>query len=226
MNQMPDDKRMIENYEVKHALHLAGGEVILAEDMAAAEPYMVCDCNRNNPFSIDVYTNIGVSADYLEVMREFLNRVETRAQHIETERAQRGVTPVPLTEDDCLKNSRYWNYKNQLIVIKPESMTPTARTADKQLLLAVSGNGCSPDARGTAVYCKNLFTGETARWERYDIAGMIDPHKMPEWVVEKLAALQKPQEKQSVLARLNTAKNDAAKEPAAPKEHKSKRPEL
>lgn len=33
---MADEKRMIETYEVKHALHLSGGEVVLAEDASAA----------------------------------------------------------------------------------------------------------------------------------------------------------------------------------------------
>lgn len=223
---MPDEKRMIESYEVKHALHLAGGEVVLAEDKAAAEPFMVCDCNRDNPFSIDVYTNIAVSADYLETMHEFLKRAAMRVSFIEAERSLRGVTNIPLTADDCINDSHRENYKNRLVVIKPEKMTPSARTADKQLLLAENGNGCNPEARGTAVFCKNLFTGETARWERYDVAGIIDPAKMPSWAAEKLAALQKPVEKQSVLARLDAAKKDAGRDAAAPKEQKNKGPEL
>jgi len=223
---MPEEKRMIESYEVKHALQLAGGEVVLAEDMAAAEPYMVCDCNRDNPFSMDVYTNISVSADYLEVMHEFLRRAAMRVSFIEAERSQRGVTHIPLTADDCITGSHREHYKDRLVVIKPETLTPSARTADRQLLLALSGNGCSPDARGTAVFCKNLFTGETARWERFDVAGIIDPAKMPSWAAEKLAALQKPVEKESVLARLDAAKKDAERDNPAPKEHRSKGLEL
>lgn len=222
---MPDEKRMIESYEVKHALHLAGGEVILAEDETAAEPYMVCDCNRNNPFNIDEYSNIGVSADYLEVMHEFLKRAAMRVSFIETERSQRGVTNVPLTAADCIKNSNRENYTDQLIVIKPEMLTPSARTADKQLLLAQNGNGCSPDALGTAVFCKNLFTGETARWERYHVAGIIDPAKMPEWAAENLAALKNTPEKTSVLARLEAAKKQAGRGNPIQNEHKDKRPE-
>jgi len=230
---MDNEKRMIESYEVKHALHLAGGEVILAEDDAAADPFMVCDCSRDNPFNADVYTNVLVGDDYLEAMREYIKRVAVRVDYIEAERSSRGVTHIPLTADDCIKGSHRENYTNQLIVIKPESMTPSARTADKQLLLATSGNGCNPDGHGTAVFCKNLFTGETSRWNRYDIAGMIDPHKMPEWVVEKLTALQKQEEKaavpaakESILARLEDAKNGAARDNPPPKEKKEKGREL
>ena len=223
---MPDEKRMIESYEVKHALHIMGSEVIMAEDSAAAEPFMVCDCNRDNPFGMEVYTNIGVSADYLEVAREFLKRATERVELVEAERAERGVTHIPLTAADCIKNSHRENYANQLIVIKPEKLTPSARTADRQLLLAENGNGCSPDALGTAVFCKNLFTGETARWERFDVAGIIDPAKMPSWAAERLAAIQKPVERESVIARLNAAKQEVGCENTTPKEHKNKGPEL
>lgn len=188
---MTDEKRMIENYEVKHAIHLSGGEVILAEDASTAEPFMVCDCSWDNPFSVDVYSNIVVSADYLEVMKEFLNRAAQRVELIEKERTLRGVSNIPLTDDDCIPGSRGWNYENRLIVIKPEKLTPAARTADHQLLLATGGNGCALEALGTAVFCTNLFTGESMRWERHHVAGIIRPDRMPEWAVEKLLVLQK-----------------------------------
>lgn len=196
---MEDEKRMIESYEVKQAIHLAGGEVVLAEDSSAAEPFMVCDCSWDNRFSVDVYTNIAVGADYLEAMKEFLERVARRVEQIEQERSLRGVSPVPLTADDCIPGSHSWNYTNQLVVIKPEKLTPTARTADHQLLLAGGGNGCRPESLGTAVFCTNLFTGEDARWERYHVAGIIRPDRMPEWASEKLSALKKTEEKETAL---------------------------
>ena len=223
---MSYEKRMIENYEVKTSIHIGGKEIVFAENNADDEPFMVCDCKRDNPFGIEVYDNIAISSDYLTIMLNFSYRLSEQVQRVEAERARRGITNKPLTADDCIKGSRDWNYKNQLVVIRPEKLTPSARTADKQLLLATGGNGCRPDARGTAVFCTNLFTGESARWERYDIAGMINPHKMPEWATEKLAALQKPVEKTSVLARLDAAKKDAGRDSPAPKEHKSKGPEL
>lgn len=223
---MSDEKRMVDSYEVKTAIHIGGKEIVFAESNADDEPFMVYDCNRNNPFGIDSFDNIAISSDYLEIMTIFLNRLSEQVQRVDAERARRGITNKPLTADDCVNGSRDWNYKNQLVVIKPESLTPSARTADHQLLLATGGNGCNPEARGMAVFCTNLFTGKSARWERYDVAGIIDPAKMPAWAAEKLAALQKPAEKQSVLARLETAKKDAARDVSAPKEHKSKKPEL
>jgi len=222
---MADKKRMIETYEVKQTLHLAGGEVVLAEDTSAAEPFMVCDCSWDNPFNMDVYSNIAVSADYLEVMKEFLNRAALHVELIENERSLRGVSYVPLTVADCIPDSRGWHYENRLIVIKPEKLTPAARTADHQLLLATGGNGCNPEALGTAVFCTNLFTGKSMRWERHHVAGIIRPDCMPEWAAEKLSALQKPAKKQSLLEKLEAAKKTAAKDNQKPKKQKHREPE-
>lgn len=187
---MDDGKRMIETYEVKNTIHLAGGEVVLAEDHTAAEPYMVCDCSWDNPFNVDTYTNLMVSTDYLEVMKEFLDRITLRVEQIEQERHHRGISPVPLTKEDCLPDSHRSDYTNQIIVIQPEKLNPAARTADHQLLLATGGNGCNPEARGTAVFCTNLFTGESMRWERHHIAGIIHPDRMPEWGANRMTALK------------------------------------
>lgn len=196
---MEEEKRMIENYEVKHAIHLAGGEVVLAEDTAAAQPFLVCDCAWDNPFSVDVYTNIAVGTDYLDAMKEFVSRVNQRVAQIEQERAQRGISAVPLTGEDCIPGSQHGDYTDRLIVIRPERLAPAARTADHQLLLATGGNGCSPDALGTAVFCQNLFTGESMRWERYHVAGVIQPDRIPQWAKDKLAALRGQEETKSVM---------------------------
>lgn len=181
-----DDKRMIQNYEVKTAILIGGKEIIFAEDLASTEPYMVCNCAWDNPLSIDIYDDAEASADYLEAMTEFLGRVTSEVQHIQEQRSGHGVNGKPLTAADCIPGSRNAHYANQLVVIKPEKMTAFARTADLQLLWATHGNGCNPDARGQAVFCKNLFTGKTERWERFDVAGIIQPERTPAWAFQKL----------------------------------------
>lgn len=224
---MPKEKRMIENYEVKTAIHIGGKEIIFAEDTKAAEPFLACNCTWDNPFGVDEYTNAVVSDDYMEIMNEFLGRVSGELQHIAEQRAERGISNQPLTTDDCIKDSRYSDFKDQLVVIRPENMTASARTADNQLVLATGGNGCNPDARGTAVFTKNLFTGKETRWNRLDVAGIIRPDRMPEWAKEKLAALGKDTaEKPSIRAQLAEGKKAIAQQAAAPKATRDKGPEL
>ena len=183
---MDKEKRIIEGYEVMAAIHIGGKEVILAENRSAQNPYMVCDCTWNSLIGAEIYDNAQVSMDYLEVTNEFLKRVGDGVQSIAERRSERGISAVSLTVSDCIKNSYQGDYLNQLVVVKPENIAPYARTADSQLLLAEGGNGCNPDARGTAVFCRNLFTGKTTRWERYDIAGIIRPDRIPPWAHEKL----------------------------------------
>lgn len=186
---MDSEKRMIQNYEVKTAIHVGGKEIILAEDLASSETYMVCNCQWDNPLSVDVYDQVEASADYIEAMTEFLSRVASEVEKIQDQRIERGVSGAPLTAADCIPDSRSSHYDQQLVVIKPEKMAASARTADEQLLYATHGNGCNPDARGQAVFCKNLFTGKTVRWERTDVAGIILPDRIPVWAHQKLQEL-------------------------------------
>jgi hypothetical protein len=186
---MSEEKRMIESYEVKTAVHINRQEIILAEDKVNENPYMCCICTWDNPFNADIFSNAVVSDDYLEIMGEFTKRIDEQISHIAEQRKERCVTNVPLTAADCIENSRHQHYEGQIIVIDPAKMTPAARTADHQLCLATGGNGCNPEARGNAVFVTNLYSGEKTRWERYDVAGIIRPDRMPEWAKEKLEAL-------------------------------------
>jgi len=183
---MDEEKRTIDGYEVKNSIHIGNKEIIFAENLTKSEPYMVCNCQWDNPLGIDVYDKMAVGTDYLEAMTEFLDRASAQVQHVRDQRAERGVSELPLTVSDCVPGSKNAHYMNQLVVIKPENMIASARTADEQLLLATNGFGCDPDARGQAVYCKNLITGKSVRWERYDVAGIILPERIPEWAHERL----------------------------------------
>lgn len=204
---MSEEKRIIQGYEVKNAIHIGSKEIILAQDLSVDEPYMVCNCQWDNPLGVDIYDKAIADSDYLEAMSEFLGRVSSEVQHIREQRAERGVTSDPLAAADCIPGSKHADYENQLVIIKPECMVASARTADEQLLLAIYGNGCDPDARGQAVFCKNLFTGKTTRWERFDVAGIIQPERIPEWALLKLKQEKRP----SVTDQLKTQQKPSPK---------------
>jgi hypothetical protein len=208
--KMPDEKRMIMDYEVTTAVKIGGTELVFCEDIKVENPFMVCNVTRNNVFNAEEYGEGVAGSDYVEMMADFLGRAQGLLKAVEAERAERGISAVPLTAVDCIEDSYREDYTNQLLVIKPESMTPAARTADHQLFYAAHGNGCNPDTHGTGVYGQNLFTGNHTRWERYDIAGIIRPDRMPAWAKEKLAALKEMPERPSLLGRLAKAKQEAA----------------
>jgi len=77
-----------------------------------------------------------------------------------------------------------------IIVIKPEVLSPEYRRSEHQLKTCQGGFGASPTASGTAVFCTDLYSGKESRFERYDVAGVIDPAKMPDWAVKKIALME------------------------------------
>jgi len=216
---MGDKKRIIEGYEVIHAVQLGGGEVILVEDKTADEPYMVCDNSWDNPLGVDWYTNAIASADFMEIMREFTNRLTARVETIEAERAERGIPLQTLTVEDCYPKGMDTDLTGCVVVIKPEKLAPEYQSIDHQLALCTGGNGARPEARGRAVFCTNLYDGKSSRYNRIDIAGTVSAARLPDWAREKLAALQKPAEKESVIDKIRQSKT----EPPQPKPKNNKR---
>ena len=66
---------------------------------------------------------------------------------------------------------------------------------DAALFFAVyyvtGGFGASANARGSAVFCKNLYDGKNTRYERMDVLGEVKPERMPDWAKEKAAAFSR-----------------------------------
>jgi hypothetical protein len=217
---------MIEGSEETHAVRLAGGEVILAVNKDADEPFLICDCSRNNILGADIFENGIVSADYLEIMREFTKRLNGRMDSLEAERSARGIPYEILAEADCEPFEE--DITGNVAVIKASSLAPEYRNIDSQLVLVTGGNGAKPEAIGRAVFCKELYSGVSVRWERRDIAGTLPPDRLPEWAKEKLAALQKPAEKESVLEKIRQDRQGKKTNEPKPKNKKQNKsdPEL
>ncbi len=47
------------------------------------------------------------------------------------------------------------------------------------------------NARGSAVFCRNLYDGKDTRYERMDVLGEVKPERMPDWAKEKAAAISR-----------------------------------
>jgi hypothetical protein len=184
---MAEEKRMVDTYEVKHAIQVGNKEILFAVDDRKADcPYMVCDCTSDNPLNIDQYLNAAGSADYLEMITEFTGRVAAQAEEV---RVERDKITVPLSffmPKHCTPNDYTESIENKVVVIRAESLRPEYRTADEQLVLATGGFGAQGNARGRAVYTVNLYSGKEARWNREDILGAIKPEHMPDWAKERL----------------------------------------
>ncbi|OCZ49923.1 hypothetical protein [Dehalobacter sp. TeCB1] len=184
---MENEKRTVDTYEVKHAICMGDKEILFTEDEENSDrPYMVCNCNWDNPLSIEQYFEAVVSADYLEMMTEFTARVTAQIEAVKAERAGIDVPLGPFTLEHCVPDDRGESIENKVAVIRAERLRPECRTAAKQLVLVTGGFGSQAKARGRAVYVFYLYSGKESRWNREDILGVIKPECMPDWAKERL----------------------------------------
>lgn len=188
---MSEEKRMVDTYEVKHAIHVGDKEILFAVDDRKPDcPYMVCDCTWDNPLGIDHYFNASGSADYLEVMTEFTDRLKAQLAAVRAERDKIIVSLPPFTMEHCNPNDYGESIENKVVVIRGECLRPEYRTAEKQLVLATGGFGTYANSRGRAVYTINLYSGKESRWNREDLLGTIKLEHLPDWARERLKQIQ------------------------------------
>jgi hypothetical protein len=187
-------KHNIEGYEEKFCIEFAGKYIVLAENSAATEPYLVCNIKYDNPFNMEERYDGAVTDNYIEAMREFVKRVDGLVETLETERRESGLPFQTLTAAECIPDSQNADWKGKLIIIKPEILAPEFRSAEHQLALCTGGFGAGAKARGRAVFVKELHSGQNCRYDRHQIAGLADPKKIPNWAIDKLLEYHKKDE--------------------------------
>jgi hypothetical protein len=176
-------KRVIDGYTERLAVQIAGITLVLAENAKFESPFLVCNFVGDKPGAY----NQSAFPGYVSAMSEFVERQITLIETLKAERGNRGLPIQTLTAADCIPGGLNENLIGKLIVIKPENFIPERQTADYQLKIALNGFGCSPTARGTAIICQDLYSGKDQRFERDDVAGVLDPANLPYWAAKKLA---------------------------------------
>ena len=199
---MDEEKRMAGSYEVLHAIHIGDKEVLFGEDQVSTDMrYMVCYCNRNNPLGIENLTDAKGSSDYIEIMTEFSDRVRSQLETVKREREKIAIPLEPYTRGQCTPINGDTELENMVAVIKPESLRPEYRTADKQLVLVTGGFGAHGNSRGRAVFTTNLYSGKVSRWNREDILGVLTAGQIPGWAKDKMRELSEKQKRQEDIER-------------------------
>ena len=179
-----EEKRMAGDYEIIHALRIGDREIVLGENPAGVgeERYMCAFCEGNTLFAN--YTEVMVSDDYLELVRLFGERVAEQAEKtriaLNGPKIQ-GIPNTPITAEGCEVIGRGDDIRGKVVVIKPEVLRQEYRRATSQLHLCTGGFGASPNSRGNACFCTELYSGKTTRFERSDILGTIEVERLPEW---------------------------------------------
>ena len=166
------------DYEIMQSIRM-GGRVLLMGFNPKDETYMTC-YQQYNFLGETMYPEALACKSYLEIAETFLNRLQAQVEKVKAFRVSRNVPYAVLGVDDCLPPSE-GSLQGKLIVLRPTSLSPEYRTADCQLGFALGGFGCTPGARGRAVYFEELYSGERCRWDITDVLGVADTKRLPEW---------------------------------------------
>jgi len=222
--------RIIDGFEVVHSIRLEAVNHLVAQNTASEEErYRIYKVGSPNTLGLADCETVYEHHDYLDVMREYTRRLGVALDSLGLDRVYRG-SPVfddyPIRAEDCFPEDM--DLKDQVIAVKARSLAPEYRVASHQLYIATGGFGCSPESRGRAVYCKNIYDGgNDVRFDRENILGVVKPESIPAWAKEKVAKLQA--DKPSVMDEIKQSKQEARERPAKPKDapaRKNSEPDL
>ena len=188
-----DNKRMIGDYEVLHSISVGTVEIFLGSDLNAApgERYMCGVCSGRG-FLVQ-YSEVMVSDDYAELLQLFGQRIAEKAEALipePTKLKSEGIDDRPVINEGFLPLSYEDNLNGKVVLIKPEMLKPEYQRATRQYQLCTGGFGSSPNSRGSACYCTNLYSGETNRYERMDVLGIVPEEQLPNWAKAGLERIE------------------------------------
>ena len=192
---MSDRKhRMVGDYSIIQAIHVGDREVVLGENPedTSGQRYMCAFCQPNELFA--GYSEVQASDNYPQIVKIFGERVAAQAEKTSLELEKpTGIPKEPIGGADCTIISGDDDLNGKVIVIKAEVLRREYHRPTHQLKLCVGGFGASPHSRGTAVFCKDLYSGQTSRFERTDILGTMEEEALPVWAKSKLNDIQREQ---------------------------------
>ena len=200
MNRDSPEKRMAGDYEIIFAVHIGDHEVVVGEKpgMGNNDKYM-CSLGESNGM-FELHSEVIASDHYPEIMELFGQRISEQAHKVCMELSKpriQGISNIPLTDKDCTLISSADDLNDKVIVIKPDVLRCEYRVATHQVKLCTGGFGASPNSRGSAVYCTDLYSGEHCRFERQDVLGILNPEQMPKWVKHHLQVRKQEKKKKS-----------------------------
>ncbi|MCL2530717.1 MAG: hypothetical protein FWE40_00975 [Oscillospiraceae bacterium] len=191
---MEHESRMFGELEVVHAIHIGDKEVLFLLDKQNTErPYIVS--YNQLMFGLDYPTETVGSADYLEMMEEFLQRVQGQIDQVREDRARSCEPQEVFTQAQCLPPSKHEErFIDRVVVINAERLRPEYGNIANQVVYITGGFGAEPSSRGGKVYGHNVFSGEQVVWRREHVLGILAPAHAPDWVkpgVDAIRAQQK-----------------------------------
>lgn len=188
-------KETIGDYEVLASVHVGEKEVVIGEKAPNNDGlrFMCGYMERTDIFNL--CNECAYSDDYIEIAHLFGSRIKEAAELFQNKEKELGIPITVITEKDCIPDHYSYDINGKVIAIDPKVLKPEFQRADKQLYLVTGGFGASANSRGSAVFCTNLLTGKSTRYERMDVMGEVKPECMPDWAKRKLETINQSRAK-------------------------------
>lgn len=179
-----ESNRTAGDYQIIHSFHVGDKEIVLGENPKATgdERYMCAYCQRNEIF--EQYFDVMVSDDFCEIAKLYADRLSEQAEKTRTVTFKpvfQCIDTTPLTKADCAVISHMDDIHDKIVVIKPNVLRREYRLSTHQIKLCTGGFGASPNSRGSACFCVDLYSGRHSRFERRDILGTLTEDQLPQW---------------------------------------------
>ena len=191
------ENRMVGDYRIIRSMYVGDKEIVFGEDMESppGKRYSCSLCQKSGPFL--VHQDLVASDDYLEIVKIFGERIVAQAEKTKEDvSVDPGAFNDLFTAADCTPISPMDDLVEKVIVIRADVLRREYQTATHQLKLCTGGFGAHPNNRGSAVFCKDLYSGKESRFERWDVLGIMPLEKLPDWAKEGLSNIQKETQKQ------------------------------
>lgn len=188
-----EEKEYAGGYRIEQMLRFGKKHFVLGFDDRAGEKYLLAE-RHTNAFGYE-YTEAVVSNDYLEIVEELTIRMREELECVREERAKRQSDGVPFGPEACCAESSKMNFENQILILNPTFLAPEYRTKEDQMVLAISGFGCTPGRRSHKIYCQSLCDGEKFYIRGYDVLGVLDSQNVPEWAANKAHSIRQKERK-------------------------------
>ena len=187
------EKRMAGDYEIFQAISVGIVEIVMGEDPKAEpeERFMCAVCTTNDLFS--QYNDVCLSSDYAEILELYGQRIASEAEKLMnevTEIRNRGIDDRAVTDAGFIPLTYEDDLNGKVVVLKPDVLKKEYQRATRQYQLVTGGFGASPNSRGSACFCTNLYSGKRDRFERWDVLGVVDREDLPDWAKEGLQRIE------------------------------------
>jgi hypothetical protein len=212
---MSEDAKTIDGYVVINTHKLGASRFNIGEKPGAELPYMTCE-SRTFGGIIAEHSNVMYYQSYGEAILNFALCLAQRSEELIEEQQSRNIPAQIFTAADFEPDGLKSDFAGRVVLIKPESLSPEYRSPDYMLVLVSHGNGARFGAMGRSVFGTELYSSESVRYDRSDIAGVLAEEKLPDWAKTKLEALREANAAKVTTEEVKAVENTAPELTAVP----------